>query len=94
MASKSTLSIENLERLGTARLAELLMEISQGDAATQRFLRLALAEAANPEELGPLVRKRLRELSRSQTWVDGAKQKALQQDLEFLVASTGVVEIR
>ncbi len=84
MASKSTLSIENLERLGTARLAELLMEISQGDAATQRFLRLALAEAANPEELGPLVRKRLRELSRSQTWVDGAKQKALQQDLDSL----------
>jgi len=84
MASKATLSTENLERLGTARLAELLMEISHGDAATQRFLRLALAEAANPEELGPLVRKRLRELSRSRTWVDGVKQKALRQDLDSL----------
>jgi hypothetical protein len=59
MASKSTLSTENLEQLGTARLAELLMEISHDNAATQRFLRLALAEAANPEENGPLVRKKV-----------------------------------
>ena len=33
MASKSTLNAKNLEALGTERLAQLLIEISTGDAA-------------------------------------------------------------
>lgn len=84
MASKTALSAKNLERLGAGRLAELLIEMSKGDAAAKRFLRLALAETANPDDLAPLVRKRLREIARSRAWVEGGKRKALRNDLETL----------
>lgn len=84
MASKTTLSAKNLERLGAARLAELLMEVSRGNAATKRHLRLTLAEAASPEELSPMARKRMREMARSRTFVEGEKRKALRSDLEML----------
>lgn len=84
MASTTTLSANNLERLGTARLAELLMAVSQGDAAAKRYLRLALVEAASPDDLAPMVRKRLREIARSRAWIEGEKRKTLRHDLETL----------
>ncbi len=40
MASKTTLNAKNLEALGVGRLAELLMEISTGNANHKRHLRL------------------------------------------------------
>ena len=51
MASKKTLNASNLEALGAERLAELLIEISDGNAATKRRLRLELADAESPNEL-------------------------------------------
>ncbi|MBG0807943.1 hypothetical protein IY145_00665 [Methylosinus sp. H3A] len=50
MAPKNTLNAQNLEALGAERLAELLMEISSGDAAIKRRLRLALAGARGPSD--------------------------------------------
>jgi len=43
MALKTTLNAKNLEVLGAERLAELLIEISTGSAATKRRLRIELA---------------------------------------------------
>ena len=43
MASKTALNAANLEALGAARLARLLMELSEGDGVVQRRLRLELA---------------------------------------------------
>ena len=51
MASKSTLNAKNLEALGTERLAQLLIEISTGDAAAKRKLRLALAGAEGSRKM-------------------------------------------
>ena len=51
MASNKTLNAKNLEKLGAARLAELLMEISAGDTVAKRRLRLELAGAASHVEL-------------------------------------------
>ncbi|UZO94523.1 Hypothetical protein RMP42_05920 (plasmid) [Roseomonas mucosa] len=48
MAQSKTLNAANLEALGAARLAELLMAISKGNAAAQRQLRLAWPVAAVP----------------------------------------------
>lgn len=84
MASKTTLSANNLKRLGAQRLAELLLEISKGDAAAKRHLRGVLAEAASPDDLALLVRKQIRDLARSSAWVEGKKRKALHDDLERL----------
>lgn len=84
MASKTTLSANNLKRLGAERLAELLLEISQGDAAAKKHLRAALAEAASSDDLAHVVRKRMQDLARTRTWVEGKKRKALEVDLERL----------
>ena len=59
MASKKTLNAKNVEALGAQRLAELLIEISNGDAAAKRRLRLELAGAESSAEVAKEVRKRL-----------------------------------
>ena len=50
MPPKKTLNAQNLEALGAKRLTELLIEISDGNAAIKRRLRLALAGAQSPAE--------------------------------------------
>jgi hypothetical protein len=82
MASKTTLTVKSLKTLGARPLAELLMEISKGDAAIKRRLRLALAAKEGPQELAHQVRKRLREIARSGSYVDSTRRKALVADLD------------
>jgi hypothetical protein len=82
MAAKRTLNARNLEALGAATLAELLIEVSAGNAVIQRRLRLALAAAGGAEGAAQEVRKRLAAISRSTTFIDSAKRKALLADLE------------
>ncbi|MFQ6539450.1 MULTISPECIES: DUF6880 family protein [Aphanothece] len=82
MAAKRTLNARNLEALGAATLAELLIEVSAGHAVIQRRLRLALAAAAGAEGAAQEVRKRLAAISRSTTFLDSTRRKALLADLE------------
>jgi hypothetical protein len=63
-------------------LAELLIEISNGNAAAKRRLRLELAGAQSPGELAKEVRKRLTTLARSQSFVDRQGVRALADDLD------------
>lgn len=85
MASRKTLNAKNLEALGAPRLAELLLEISSGDAAAKRHLRLALADALGPAEVAAEVRKRLTTISKSRSFVDWHKKDALLKDLDAQV---------
>lgn len=82
MASKKTLNATNLEALGAPRLAELLLEISAGDAAAKRHLRLALAASVGPAEVAREVRKRLTTIGKSRSFVDWHKRDALVRDLD------------
>jgi hypothetical protein len=82
MASRKTLNAKNLEALGAERLAELLIEVSRGNAAAQRRLRLELAGAAGPADMAQEIRKRLTTLARSRSFVDWHQRKALVADLE------------
>ena len=82
MARKRTLNAGNLEALGAAALAALLMEVSTGNAVIQRRLRLALAAAEGAEGAAQEVRKRLSAIERATTYVDATKRKALIADLE------------
>ena len=81
MASKKTLNAKNLEALGTARLAQLLLEISTGNAAVKRRLRLELASSQGPGEVARECRKRLSTIGRSRSFVDWTKRKVLVDDL-------------
>ena len=82
MAAKRTLNAKNLEGLGAAVLAELLIEVSAGSAVMQRRLRLALAAAEGAGGAAQEVRKRLAALARATTFVDSRKRKALVLELE------------
>lgn len=82
MPSKKTLNAQNLEALGPQRLAELLLEISAGNAVAKRRLRLELAAQAGPTEVAKEVRKRLATLARSRSFVEWHNQRALIDDLE------------
>ncbi len=81
-ASRRTLNARNLEALGAAALAELLIEVSCGQAVIQRRLRLALAAAAGAGDAAQEVRKRLAAIDRARTLVGSARRPALLSDLE------------
>ncbi len=76
------MNVPNLEALGARRLAELLIELSTGDAAAKRRLRLELAGTEGPGEVAGEVRKRLATIARSHSFVDWQNRRALIADLE------------
>ena len=82
MASGKTLNAVNLEALGATRLAALLIEISTGDAAAKRRLRLALAGNAGPAETSREVGKRLASIAKARGFLDWHQVKSLAADLE------------
>ena len=90
--SRTTLNARNLEALGAERLAELLLELSQGNGAAKRRLRLALAAAGGAEDAAREVRKRLKAIDQSGTFLDAAKSKTLLGELEgHLATITGSI---
>ena len=82
MASKTTLNAKNLEALGAERLAELLIDISTGSAASKRKLRLALAGAQSPREAAREITKRLISIARARSFINWKNRKTLVDDLE------------
>jgi len=83
VAAKSALNAKNLEALGSERLAVLLIEISAGNAAAKRRLRMELAGAQSPTELAREVRKRLTIIARSRSFVDWQGARSLAHDLDI-----------
>jgi hypothetical protein len=83
MASKKSLNAKNLEALGSSRMAELLMDISQGKAEIKRRLRLELADARSPADLVREIRKNLTSIDQSHTFINGEKRKSFIANLEF-----------
>lgn len=90
MASKTTLNAKNLEALGAKRLAELLIEVSTGNAAAKRKLRLELAGAQSPKEAGRAIAKQLTSISSGKVGISWKKRKAFVDDLE--TQRRGIVE--
>ena len=83
--SKKTLNKANLADLGAERLADLLIEVSQGSADIKRRLRLELSHNLGATELAHEVRKRLASLRKSKSFVNWRKRKALVKDLNTQV---------
>jgi hypothetical protein len=82
MAGRASLNAKNLEALGPARLAALLLQHTEGNAAARLALRLALAEQQGPLEMAQEVRKRLAAVERSSSWLDQKRRDALLADLD------------
>jgi hypothetical protein len=77
MVSPTAVNAKNLEILGVKRLAEILVELSEADAATKRRLRIELAAKRDPGEVGREVRRRLIALAKARSFVDWRGVKAL-----------------
>ena len=82
MTARTALDAKNLEALDVGRLAELLIEISTGNTAAKRRLRLELAAAHSPAELIKQVRERLMTIGRSRSFIDWQGIRSLADDLE------------
>ncbi len=82
MASDKALNAKNLAALGAERLAELLLELAKGDAATKRQLRLELASRAGGDDVAAEIRKRLATIAKARSFVDWHKVRPLATDLE------------
>ncbi len=82
VAGKTALNPKNLEALGAARLAELLLEMSAGNPGSKRRLRLELAAARSPGDVAKEVRKRLTTIARSRSFVDWQGVRSLAHDLD------------
>jgi uncharacterized protein DUF6880 len=80
--ANTTLNAQNLEALGAARLAELLIELSQGNATAKRRLRMELAGNHGADALAKEVRNRIATMSRSRSFVDWQGIKDLANDLD------------
>jgi len=81
MAARTTLNARNLEALGAATLARLLIEVTMGNAAAKRRLRLELASAESPSVLAGEIRKRLATIAKGRSYIDWEKRKSFTADL-------------
>ena len=81
MASKTTLNAKNLEALGAEHLAQLLMDISEGNANAKRRLRLELAGSESPDKLAGEIRKRLTAIGAATVNVGWRTLKGFRGDL-------------
>lgn len=84
MAAKTTLNATNLEILGAERLAQLLIDISAGDANAKRRLRMELIGHDNPARLVSEVRKRIAAIAAAETTVGWRTLKGFRGDLHSL----------
>lgn len=82
MASGKTLTAANLEALGAAQLADLLIEISRGNAAAQRRMRMALAGRAGGAEAARAITRRLSSIAQARTRLGWQKIKPFVAELE------------
>lgn len=81
MPSETTLNAKNLAALGAKRLAELLLDMTAGNAAAKRMLRLELASRGGGD-VANQIRKRLVSIAKSRSFVDGRKVRELARDLD------------
>ena len=82
--SRKTLNADNLEALGAARLAAILVEVAGGQPTTKRRLRMELAAQVGADDLVLELDKALDALGGARTRVHWRRLKALRQDLELL----------
>ena len=82
MAARTTLNAKNLERLGSNRLAGLLMEILDGNTEGKRRARLELAAAAGPAVASKFIGGRLAAIEKASSNVSADRGEALAKELD------------
>jgi hypothetical protein len=83
MASKKTVTPDNLAALGVERLAAILVELADGDAEVKRRLRLELAAQAGGDSIAAEIGKRISALRSARSFVDWQKRRDFVRDLDL-----------
>jgi hypothetical protein len=81
MAARSKLTVESLAKLGTKRLAELLIEEAERNRQLKQAVDMALAAESGSAEVGHQIRKRLAQIGRSEAFVTSEKARELAIEL-------------
>ncbi len=85
LAKGTKLNIEGLEALGAKRLAQLLLDAASSTPVIKRSLVTELAATGGPKQAAASIRKRLRTLAKSRTFVDWQNRGTLLDDLQTQV---------
>jgi hypothetical protein len=72
------LTADSLERLGAARLAQLVLELSSGSAVIKRRLKI---ELSGPDGAGRGIAKRLATIGKSKSYIDWRKVRVVHCEL-------------
>lgn len=83
MASKKTVTPDNLAALGAERLAAILVELADGDAGVKRRLRLELAAQAGGDSIAAEIGKRITALKSARSFIDWQKRRDFVRDLDL-----------
>lgn len=83
MASKTTVTLDNLAALGPERLAAILVGLADGDAEVKRRLRLELAAQAGGDAIAAEISKRITTLRSAWSFVDWPKRRDFVRDLDL-----------
>jgi hypothetical protein len=83
MMSKKTVTLHNLAALGAERLAEILVDLAEGDAEVKRRLRLELAAQVGGDSIAAEIGKRITALGKARSFVDWQKRRDFVKDLDL-----------
>src|ERR1700712_4745978 len=84
VASRKTLTPENLAGLGADRLADILLAVAETRPDLKRRLRMEVAAGQGAEHLVPQIDKRLATLETSRGQVTWRQKPAVIRDLDAL----------
>ena len=83
MASKKTVTLDNLAALGPERLATILVDLAQGNVEVKRRLRLELTAEAGGDVIAAEIGKRLVTLRSARSFIDWQKRRDFVKDLDL-----------
>src|SRR3954452_17495325 len=83
MASKKTVTPDNLAALGAERLAAILTELAEGEAEVRRRLRLELAAQSGGDTIAAEIGKRINTLKSARSFIDWQKRRDFVKDLDL-----------
>lgn len=85
MARKPALSLETLTPLGAEKLARILLDEADANAALRKRVTAALAATQGPDALAKQIDRRLAALERARAVIPWEKERSLAEDLDATV---------
>ncbi len=83
MASRKTVTTENLVSLGPERLAAILIELAAGQPAIKRRLRLELAGEEGGDVIAAEITRRMNTLRSARSFIDWQRRPEFARDLDL-----------